>query len=121
MSVRHPATHTVRFHKAKQFPKESTKAFAARVQGMAANCDLKVPCHACQVPVSYTEDTAYHVVIAGLTDRNLQQLCTAQAFLNNKNINHLFEFCNAYENGSGCPQVHPLEGQEVLRTKPHHM
>ena len=37
--------------------------------------------------------------MAGLNDRNLQQLCTTQTLLNNaKNINHLVEFCNAYEN-----------------------
>ena len=32
--------------------------------------------------------------MAGLNDRDLQQLCTAQIFLN-----HLVEFCNAYDNG----------------------
>ena len=51
-------------------------------------------------PVSYTEDTVYHVVMAGLNDRNLKQLCMAQALLNNvKNINHLVEFCDANESG----------------------
>ena len=54
VSVLHPATHTVLLYEAKQFPKESTKAFATRVQEMAVNCDLQVPCHACKVPVPYT-------------------------------------------------------------------
>ena len=67
---------------------------------MAANCDLQVPCHACQVPFFYIKDTVYHVVMAGLNNRDLQQLCTTQVFLNNaKNVNHLVEFCNAYEIG----------------------
>ena len=67
---------------------------------MAKHCDLQVPCHTCQVPVSYTKDTVDHVVMTGLNDRNLQQLCTTHTLLNNaKNTNHLVEFCNAHENG----------------------
>ena len=44
VSVLHPAIHTVCLHEAKQFPEKSTKAFAARVRGIAANCDLQEPC-----------------------------------------------------------------------------
>ena len=91
--------YTVHVYEAKQFPKESAKPFATRDQGIESNCDLKVPCHTCKIPVSYTEDTTYDVVMAGLNDCDLRQLCTAQAFLKSaKNINNLIEFCDAYSN-----------------------
>ena len=55
-------------------------------------------CQSCQTLVSYTEDTVYHIVKAGLSDLYLQQKCVAQALLNDvKNINKLIEFCNAHE------------------------
>ena len=98
VSVLHPAIHRFLLHEAKQSPDESTKTFVARVRGIAANCDLQVSCHSYQAIVSYTEDTVYHVVMAGLSDRELQQRCTTQALLNNvKNINKLIKFCNGHE------------------------
>ena len=55
-------------------------------------------CQACQALVSYTEDTVYHIVMAGLSDRDLQHKCATHALLNNvKNINKLIEFCNAHK------------------------
>ena len=73
VSVLHLSIYRVHLHEAKQSPDESTKTFAAKV---TANCDLQVACYACQAPVSYTKDTVYHVVMAGLSDRELQQRCT---------------------------------------------
>ena len=50
--------------------------------------------------VCYTEATVYQVVMAGLTDTNLQQRCSAQALLGNvTNINQLVDFCNAHDSG----------------------
>ena len=93
VSVVHAAIHTVRLHEAKQLPEKSAKAFAARDRGIAANCELQELCHQCFVPVCYTEATLYHIVMAGLNDRDLQQHCTAQALLGNvTNINQLVEF-----------------------------
>ena len=40
VSVHYAAVHTVSLHKARQLPEESTKAFAACVRGIAANCYL---------------------------------------------------------------------------------
>jgi len=50
--------------------------------------------------VSYTEETVYHVVLAGLRDRDLQERCTAQALLKNiTNIFSLVAYCSAEESG----------------------
>ena len=95
--VAHPAIHKVRLHEAKQSPEESTKTFTARDRGITANCDLEVSCHSCQALLSYTKDTVYHIVMAGLSNRDLQQKCATQALLNNvNNIKKLIEFCNAH-------------------------
>ena len=100
VSVLHPAIHRVHLHEAKQSPDESTKTFAARFRGIAANCDLQVSCHVCHASVSYTVDTVYHIVMASFSDRYLQQCCTTQPLLNNvKNINNLVKYCNAHESG----------------------
>ena len=40
VSVLHAAVHTVALRKARQFPGESTKAFAAKVCGTATNCNV---------------------------------------------------------------------------------
>ena len=61
------AVHTVALHDARQTAEESTKAFAARVRGIAANCELVKDC-SCGVKVSFLEETVYHVVLAGLRD-----------------------------------------------------
>ena len=99
VAVLHTAIHTVRLHEAAQIPEESCKAFAARVRGIASNCSLDKKCE-CGKDVSFLEETVYHVVLAGLRDRELQEACTTQALLGNvKNIVTLVEFCTAKESG----------------------
>ena len=99
VSVLHAAIHTVSLHEAQQLPEESTKSFAARVRGIASNCELQKKCN-CGETVSYTEETVYHVVLAGLRDRDLQERCTAQALLKNiTNIFSLVAYCSAEESG----------------------
>ena len=97
VSVLHTAVHTVSLHEAEQAPEESVKTFAARVRGIAANCELEKAC-ACGAKVNYTEETVYHVVLAGLRDRDLQARCTSQALLKQiTDINTLVNFCTAEE------------------------
>ena len=99
VAVLHAAVHTVHLHGAQQLSDESTKAFAARVRGIAGNCQLQKKC-ACDQVVSYLEETVYHVVLAGLRDRELQEACTTQALLRNiTNISTLVDFCTAKESG----------------------
>ena len=76
VSVLHMAVHTVALHEAEQAPEESVKTFAARVRGIAASCVLEKAC-ACGANVSFMEETVYHVVLAGLRDRELQTRCTS--------------------------------------------
>jgi hypothetical protein len=99
VAVLHAAVHTVHLHGAQQLSDESTKAFAARVRGVASNCQLQKKC-TCDQVVSYLEETVYHVVLAGLRDRDLQEACTTQALLRNiTNIATLVDFCTAKESG----------------------
>ena len=99
VSVLHAAVHTVSLHEAHQLPEESTKAFAARVRGIAANCHLSKDC-TCGIKVSFLEETVYHVVMAGLRDREMQERCLSAAILKTiTDINSLVEFCSAEESG----------------------
>ena len=100
VSVLHAAVHTVTLHEAEQAQGENVKTFAARVRGIAANCGLEQSCTAagCNTMITYSEATVYHVVLAGLHDRELQSRCTAQALLRNiTDINSLVTFCTAEE------------------------
>ena len=99
VSVLHAAVHTVSLHEARQMPEESTKAFAARVRGIAANCHLSKDCP-CGQKVSFLEETVYHVVMAGVRDRDMQERCLSAAILKTiTDINSLVEFCSAEESG----------------------
>ena len=100
VAVLHAAVHTVTLHEAVQGPTESVKTFAARVQGIAANCFFEIQCSAdgCTQMVNYSEATVYHVVLAGLQDRELQSRCTAQALLGHiTDIATLVAYCTAEE------------------------
>merc|ERR1712240_905335 len=100
VSVLHAAVHTVTLHESVQQPNESVKTFAARVRGIAANCVLETECtrDGCNQMVSFAEATVYHVVLAGLSDRDLQSRCTAQALLGHiTDINSLVAYCTAEE------------------------
>ena len=95
----HTAVHTVMLHEAKQTSEETTKAFAARVQGIASNCNFTKTC-TCQPPtnVSFSEETVYHVVLAGLRDRDMQEKCLAAAYMKTvTNLPQLVQFCSAEE------------------------
>ena len=93
----HSAVHTISLHEAKQAKEESTKAFAARVQGIAASCNLTKPC-TCGIAVSFTDETVYHVVLAGLRDPEMQERCLAAAYLKSvTNLPQLIQFCSAEE------------------------
>ena len=95
----HTAVHTIHLHEAKQKKEESTKAFAARVQGIASSCNLNKLC-TCTTPVSvsFMEETVYHVVLAGLRDQEMQERCLAAAYLKSvTNLQQLLQFCSAEE------------------------
>ena len=99
VSVLHGAVHTVNLHDARQAPEESTKSFAARVRGIAANCALAKDC-ACGQKISFLEETVYHVVLAGLRDTEMQERCLSAAIMKTiTNISSLVEFCSAEESG----------------------
>ena len=97
VTVLHSAVHTIHLHEARQAKDESTKAFAARVQGIACSCNLTKVC-ACRATVSFTEETVYHVVLAGLRDTEMQERCLAAAYLKSvTNLAQLLQFCSAEE------------------------
>ena len=99
--VLHEAAHTVALHEAKQMADETTKTFAARVRGIASNCSLSKMC-SCNpaTKVSFVDETVYHVVLAGLRDREMQERALSAAILKTiKGIQSLVEFCSAEESG----------------------
>ena len=99
VSVLHEAVHTVELHEARQLSTEPTKAFAARVRGIATNCNLTKKC-VCTKEVTFIEETVYNVVLAGLYDRDMQERAISAAILKTiTDINSLVEFCSAEESG----------------------
>ena len=100
VTVLHSAVHTVHLHDSKQLAEESTKAFAARVRGTAASCELTKLCPSanCATNVSFMEETVYNVTLAGLRDREMQERCLAAAYMKTvTNIQELVQFCSAEE------------------------
>ena len=95
----HPSVHTVRLHESQQAAQESVKAFSARVRGVASNCRLKKNC-GCGLEVSYLDETVYHVVMAGLRDREMQERVTTQALMGTvTDLKSLVTYCTAEESG----------------------
>jgi len=100
VTVLHSAVHTVHLHDSKQLAEESTKAFAARVRGTAASCELTKICPTadCNTNVSFMEETVYNVTLAVLRDREMQERCLAAAYMKTvTNIQELIQFCSAEE------------------------
>jgi hypothetical protein len=75
VTMQHTAVQTVSLHKAEQLPDESTKAFAARIRGIASNFNLEKLC-SCDRSVSYLEETMYNVVLKELQDQEMREQCT---------------------------------------------
>ena len=115
VSVLHAAVHTVSLHEAQQASTESTKAFSARVRGIATNCDLSKTC-VCKKEVSFLDETVYHVVLAGLYDRDMQERALSAAILKTiKDISSLVEFCSAEESGrKSAPSVNAIRSSYQL-------
>ena len=102
VTVLHAAVHTVTLPEARQMPEETTKAFAGRVRGIANDCALSKVCtsRTCNTTVSFLEETVYHMVLAGLQDREMQERCLSAAILGRiNNIASLVEHCGAEESG----------------------
>ena len=118
VSVLHAAVHTVALHEARQSPGESTKAFAARVRGIATNCNLVKTCE-CSKTVSFLDETVHHVVLAGLHDSDMQERALSAAILKTiTDTASLVEFCSAEESGRKCtPTVAGFRGSTFQRNK----
>lgn len=98
VTVLHTSRHTVKLHGAAQEAFETTKAFAARVKGLAYNCKLQKTCDGCDAVVSFLDETVYHQVLAGLDNKEMQARCLSGALLGKiKDTATLVEFCNAEE------------------------
>ena len=96
----HSAMHTVTLHEAKQLAGELTRAFAARVKGIASNCSLNKTCPApgCGTVVSFSEETVLNVVMAGLHDPDIRERALTAAYMKRiSNLKQLVEFCSAEE------------------------
>ena len=98
----HPSVHVVTLHELKQQSDENVQSFAARVKGVAASCGLQKVCtsHTCQEVVSFTEETCYHVVLAGLADISMKERALTQSMMNTiTDLSSLVTWCTADEGG----------------------
>ena len=96
----HPALHVVSLHEMRQMPDETVKAFSARVRGVAKNCNLTKQCSKqnCSETISFTEETCYHVVLAGIHNEELREKILSQAMVGSvKNMSTLLEYAAAEE------------------------
>ena len=96
----HSSVHVVNLHELRQQSDENVHAFAARVRGIAASCVLQKKCHGCQEVVTYSEETCYHVVMAGLCDQSMKEKALTQAMMETiTDLNSLVKWCTAEESG----------------------
>lgn len=98
----HPSVHVVTLHELKQQSDENVQSFAARVKGVAASCGLQKTCTSatCQEVVSFTEETCYHVVLAGLADISMKERALTQSMMNIiTDLSSLVTWCTADEGG----------------------
>ena len=96
----HSSVHVINLHELRQQSDENVHAFAARVRGIAASCGLQKECPGCKIMVNYSEETCYHVVMAGLCDINMKEKALTQAMLETiTDLNSLVKWCTAEESG----------------------
>jgi hypothetical protein len=112
VTMLHAAVHTVELHEAKQAAGESIRLFAARVRGIAANCNLSKTCGCGSV--SFVEETVYNVILAGIYSEEMQRRALAAAITKTvNNTAELLEFCAA-EEASGRTAVSTVAGLRAM-------
>ena len=96
----HSSVHVVNLHEMRQQSDENVHAFAARVRGIATSCGLQKKCSNCETVVNFQEETAYHVVMAGLCDQSMKEKSLTQAMMETiTDLNSLVKWCTAEESG----------------------
>ena len=96
----HSSVHVVNLHEQRQQSDENVHSFAARVRGIAASCGLQKKCPGCDQTVNFSEETCYHVVMAGLCDQNTKEKALTQAMMDTiKDLDSLVKWCTAEESG----------------------
>ena len=119
----HSSVHVVALHELTQQSDENVQTFAARVRGIAASCGLNKTCPGCQQNVSFSDETCYHVVLAGLSDQSMKERALTQAMMETiKDLNSLITWCTADEGGRlGTPgaTLNRLTRQSTLRQLRH--
>ena len=115
-SILHPSFHTLALHRMQQQEGEQIRTFAARVQGTAQNCGLikKCPKVDCNQDVPFFDETAYHVVMAGLHDQDLHKNVKAEAMLGTvTDLASLISYVSAKESEEAKMSVHEVEEPKV--------
>lgn len=96
----HPSVHVVSLHELRQQSDENTQTFAAKVRGVAASCGLSKKCPGCQQVVSFSDETCYHQVLAGLSDQSMKERALTQAMMGTiTDLDSLVKWCTADEAG----------------------
>ena len=124
----HSSVHVVNLHELRQQSDENVHAFAARVRGIAASCNLQKKCNGCQAVVTFSEETCFHVVMAGICDQEMKEKALTQAMMETiTDLNSLVKWCTADESGrlgvTGQSSIAPLRQslyKKQLKTKTCH-
>ena len=96
----HSSVHVVNLHELRQQSDENVHSFAARVRGIAASCNLQKNCSSCQTVVNFSEETCFHVVLAGICDQDMKERALTQAMMETiTDLNSLVKWCTADESG----------------------
>ena len=120
VTVLHPSVHVIALHNMTQQEGETIKSFAARVKGTAGNCNLLKTCTKadCTEKVSFMEETVYHVVMSGISDKDLREKVLTQAMLTNvKDLPTLLNYVTAEESARVTTGVHDLSNISGLRRR----
>ena len=111
VTVLHPSVHVITLHSMTQQEGETTTSFAARVKGTAGNCNLSKICSKADFTkkVSFMEETVYHVVMSGISDKELREKVLTQAMLTNvRDLPTLLNYVTAEESARVTTGVHDL-------------
>ena len=111
VTVLHPSVHVITLHSMTQQEGETTTSFAARVKKTAGNCNLSKICSKADFTkkVSFMEETVYHVVMSGISDKELREKVLTQAMLTNvRDLPTLLNYVTAEESARVTTGVHDL-------------
>ena len=100
VKMTHQTMHIQNLHKMKQDPEEGIRAFASRLVGTAALCDLTVTCsgEGCDVKTSFQDFLVLHAILRGMFDEEIRTRVLSRHQNNElKTLPELIDYIDAEE------------------------